>query len=155
MNKSDNIQLKAARLLQHDVEIVKNPFQEMALKLDIEEAQFLRIIKKLRSDGLMRKFGAILRHNKVGYKKNALIIWSVPPQLTEKAGNIFSAFSFVSHCYERKPAFKIKYNLFTMVHSQSENIENLISAMSESSGISDFMVLESLQEYKKTSPEYF
>ena len=103
----------------------------------------------------MRKFGAILRHQKTGYGKNALVVWSVPADQIEKAGKIFASFPFVSHCYERNPAFGKKYNLFTMLHSKNENILSMIKDMATATNIHDYLILESIQEYKKTSPEYF
>jgi hypothetical protein len=42
-----------------------------------------------------------------------------------------------------------------MVHGKDETISSLITAMSRKIDCDDFLVLESLQEYKKTSPEYF
>jgi DNA-binding Lrp family transcriptional regulator len=105
--------------------------------------------------GIMRKFGAILRHQKAGYGKNALVVWSVPADQIEKAGKIFASFLFVSHCYERNPAFIKKYNIFTMLHSKDENILSLIKNMATATDINDYIILESIQEYKKISPEYF
>jgi hypothetical protein len=83
------------------------------------------------------------------------VVWSAPAGQIQKAGEIFASFSFISHCYERKPAFKKKYNIFTMLHSNDENISSLINEAATATGIHDYLILESVQEYKKTSPEYF
>lgn len=79
----------------------------------------------------------------------------MPEGQTLKTGNIFASFPFVSHCYERKPAFRNKYNIFTMLHSNNENIFSLINEAATAAGISDYLILESVKEYKKTSSEYF
>ncbi|HRY37453.1 MAG TPA: hypothetical protein P5347_01925, partial [Smithellaceae bacterium] len=105
--------------------------------------------------GILRKFGAILRHQQAGFQKNALVMWSVPPDALENAGHRLASLSYISHCYERKPAFQNKYNLFTMLHTQNDDISPLITTMSQLIHNKDFLILESLQEYKKTSPEYF
>jgi len=152
MNKKE---IKLAQLIQKDICAVRRPFENIAQKLEISEADVIQSIKKLSRDGLIRKFGAILRHNKTGYKTNALIVWSVPAKQVEKVGKFFSSFPFVSHCYERTPSFKNKYNLFTMIHSQTEDIHSLVSELSASLKINDFLILKSIEEYKKTSPEYF
>ena len=144
-----------AQLIQKDISAISHPFEDIAQKLEISEADVIQSIKKLSRDGLIRKFGAILRHNKVGYKTNALIVWSVPGKQAEKVGTFFSSFPFVSHCYERKPSFRNKYNLFTMIHSQTEDIHSLVSELSALSKVNDFLILKSIEEYKKTSPEYF
>jgi len=151
----NNKELQLARLIQKDIDAVTRPFENIAQKMEISEADVIQSIKKLFRDGLLRKFGAILRHNKAGYKTNALIVWSVPAKQVEKVGTFFSSFPFVSHCYERKPSFRNKYNLFTMIHSQTEDIDSLVRELSASSKVDDFLILKSIEEYKKTSPEYF
>ena len=152
MNKKER---QLAQLIQKDIDAASRPFENIAQKLEILQADVIQSIKKLSRDGFIRKFGAILRHNKAGYKTNALIVWSVPAKQVEKVGKFFSSFTFVSHCYERKPSFRNKYNLFTMIHSQTEDIHSLVSELSVSSKINDFLILKSIEEYKKTSPEYF
>lgn len=152
MNKAE---IQLAQLIQKDIDAVSRPFESIAQKMEISDADVIQSIKKLSRDGLIRKFGAILRHRKAGYKTNALIVWSVPAKQAEKVGKFFSSFPFVSHCYERKPSFKNKYNLFTMIHSQTEDIDSLARELSASSKINDFLILNSIEEYKKTSPEYF
>jgi len=155
MIKLTNTEMEVARLIQKDIELIKCPFENIAWELSMTQFQLIQVIKKFSSKGFIRKFGAILRHQKIGYKKNALIVWSVPSERTDKIGEVFSSFPFVSHCYERKPPFKNKYNLFTMIHSQNNDIMSLSGTMSASIGINDFLILQSMQEYKKTSPEYF
>ncbi|OGP88561.1 MAG: hypothetical protein A2031_02690 [Deltaproteobacteria bacterium RBG_19FT_COMBO_43_11] len=150
---SENI--KIARLIQNDIESISHPFKQMADSCGLTEKEFIIIMKKLCQEGYIRKFGAVLRHQKAGYKKNSLISWSVAPAKIGKIGKIFSSFPFVSHCYERKPAFEGKYNLFTMLHGKDEDISFLANKMAASTEINDFIILETLEEYKKTSPEYF
>jgi DNA-binding Lrp family transcriptional regulator len=148
-------QKKVASLIQKDIAVHKFPFKETGNLCGLTEEKVLEITRQLLKKGLIRKFGAVLRHQKVGYKKNALVVWSVPDEQTEETGNIFSSFSFISHCYERKPAFMNKYNVFTMLHSVDENISSLINEMVNATKIKDYLILESAKEYKKTSPEYF
>jgi hypothetical protein len=42
-----------------------------------------------------------------------------------------------------------------MLHSKDENILSLIKNMATAIDINDYIILESIQEYKKISPEYF
>ncbi|MGA2780362.1 MAG: Lrp/AsnC family transcriptional regulator [Smithella sp.] len=155
MKKLNSEEKKIACLIQCDIPLVKSPFEEMGASCGIPAAKIVNISQSFFEKGIMRKFGAILRHQKAGYKKNALVIWSVPAEQTEKVGKIFSSFSFISHCYERKPAFMKNYNIFTMFHSKDKNILSLINDMSTATGINNYLILESIQEYKKISPEYF
>jgi siroheme decarboxylase len=146
---------KAARILQRDMPLTDRPFAAIAGACGLTTEQLISLLKKLSGNGIMRKFGAILRHQRAGFQKNALVIWSVPPGVVENAGRMLASLSYISHCYERKPAFQNKYNLFTMLHAQDNDISPLINTMSQLIHSKDFLILESLQEYKKTSPEYF
>jgi len=146
---------KAASILQHDLPLISKPFAAVADACDLKTGQLIRLLKDLSKTGILRKIGAILRHQNAGYRKNALVVWSVARGNEEIAGRAFASLPFVSHCYERKPAFQEKYNIFTMLHTQNDNLSVLIDTMTQLIGNSDYLVLESMQEYKKTSPEYF
>jgi len=150
-----NDEEKIIACIQGDISLVKYPFEKMGASCGISATEIVNISQSFLEKGIMRKFGAILRHQKAGYGKNALVVWSVPADQIEKAGKIFASFLFVSHCYERNPAFKKKYNIFTMLHSKDENILSLIKNMATAIDINDYIILESIQEYKKISPEYF
>jgi siroheme decarboxylase len=155
MEKLTAAEKKIARIVQRDIPLMSRPFQEIGKVCGLREEEVLHMIRHLRQEGYIRRFGAILRHQKVGYTENALVIWSVPPDQIERAGKTLAAFSFISHCYERKPAFQNKYNLFSMLHTQNSNMAAIIDKMAEAIKSRDFLILESLQEYKKISPEYF
>ena len=146
----------ALRLLQQDLPLIERPFTAIADACGLTTIQLMELLKKLAAEGILRKFGAILRHQKAGYGKNALVVWSVPPGKVEEAGKAVASQAFISHCYERKPAFQNKYNLFTMLHARDdEDVAFLVDTMSQQIHCNDYLVLDSLQEYKKTSPEYF
>lgn len=155
MEKLNNEKKKVARFIQGDIPLVSSPFDEIGSSCGLTADKILNISQSFLKSGVMRKFGAILRHQKTGYGKNALVAWSAPADQIEKAGKIFASFSFVSHCYERKPAFRKKYSIFTMLHSQNTNILSLVKDMAIATDINDYIILESIQEYKKISPEYF
>jgi DNA-binding Lrp family transcriptional regulator len=148
-------QKKVACVIQKDIVVMRFPFNELGNLCGLTNEDVLDTTKQLFKKGFIRKYGAILRHQKAGYEKNALVVWSVPADQIEKAGKIFASFLFVSHCYERNPAFIKKYNIFTMLHSKDENILSLIKNMATATDINDYIILESIQEYKKISPEYF
>ncbi|MBN1471823.1 MAG: Lrp/AsnC family transcriptional regulator [Syntrophaceae bacterium] len=148
-------QKKIAHLIQKNIAVEKFPFKIIARSCVLSYREVLETIRQLLEKGFIRKFGAILHHQKAGYKENALVVWSVPVEQKEKAGNIFASFPFISHCYEREPAFMDKYNIFTMLHCRGRSVSLLIKEMVNATGIKDYLILKSVREYKKTSPEYF
>jgi siroheme decarboxylase len=145
MEKLTAAEKKVARLIQRDIPVTGRPFGKLAGIHGLNEKEFLDTILKLLQEGFIRKFSAILRHQKAGYIINSLVVWSVPPDQIEKTGKALAAFDSISHCYERKPAFQNKYNLFTMLHTKDEDVLSLIKKMAATSGISDYLMLESLQ----------
>jgi len=143
------------RQLQGDLPVEKRPFRTIASGAGMSEEAVLDTIGTLAQQGVIRKFGAILRHQRAGITRNAMVVWAVPPELTEEAGNVFASFRVITHCYERRPPFQGRYNLFTMIHAGKGSLEELIGTISSKAGIGDYQVLESLEEFKKSSMEYF
>jgi DNA-binding Lrp family transcriptional regulator len=155
MKKLTAEEKKVARIIQIDIPVVARTFQEIGRYCDLSEEEVLKITRSLKQKGYIRRFGAIVHHEKAGYIKNALVIWSVPSEKVEKAGKTMATFSFISHCYARSPAFQDKYSLFTMLHAQDNNLASIVDKLSETIDCHDFLILESLEEYKKISPKYF
>ncbi len=151
----NELERKISMLVQQDIPLEKRPFKNIAEKLGVSEKRVLATIRGLMTKGTIRKFGAILRHQKAGFPHNAMVVWAVPQDRIEFAGPALASFKEVTHCYERTPPFAGKYNVFTMVHFRKNNQEGVIRKLSQETGIKDFMVLTSEEEYKKSSMEYF
>jgi len=155
MEKLTARQKKIARRIQQDLHIGPDPFQAVARDCRLTSTEVLSVIRTWIGKKIIRRFGAIVGHRRAGLVKNALVVWSVPDSVMEKTGKAFAAYPFISHCYERKPAFEGKYNCFTMIHSSADDLSSLVKSVSLATGIADYLILETLEEYKKTSPEYF
>ena len=143
-------------MLQTDIPVVKRPFLEMAEKIGITEEQFLNVVKDLDGRGMIRRFGATLKHQKSGFKANAMVAWKVDEDRVEKTGNIMATFQEITHCYRRNHAPGWKYNLYTMVHASSEDeCYALVKRISKAVGEDEYELLFSRKELKKTSMKYF
>jgi len=150
-----DLERKISRLIQQDIILEKRPFKYIAEQVGASEEQILAIIRGLMTKGMIRKFGAILRHQKAGFAHNAMVIWAVSQDRIESTGRALASFKEVTHCYERTPPFAGKYNVFTMVHFGKGDQESVIKKLSQKTGAIDFKVLTSIEEYKKSSMEYF
>ncbi len=146
---------EVAGRLQGDIPIVDRPFQEIGAATGHTEEEVLALIAALRHRGTIRKFGAVVRHQRVGFTSNAMIAWAVPPDRVEAAGLIMAAHKEITHCYERRPAFLGRYNLFSMAHGRGKDLDALITRLVEETAIGDYLVLKSEEELKKISMEYF
>ena len=119
------------------------------------EPEVIRIIDRLKQQGVIRKFVAILRHQQAGYEKNAMVVWAVPATACDATGRLFASFKEITHCYERTPPFEGKYNLFTMIHFRKNRPDDLIQQLAHLAGVDDFKILYSVEEFKKSSMSYF
>ena len=142
--------------LQRDLEIEPRPFLDLAGRLGLEEEEVLAAIRGLMDKGYIRRFGATLRHQKSGYEANALVAWSVPEADLKPIGRQMAAQRAVTHCYARRPAPAWPYNLYTMVHGRTrEECLEIAARMARETGLSDYQVLFSESELKKTTMRYF
>ena len=143
------------RYIQRDLAVTRHPYRVIAERTGIPEEEVLRIIQQMVERGLIRKFGAIVRHREAGFTENAMVVWAVPEGRCEQVGRFLSAIPEITHCYERSPAFEGKYNIFSMIHMRNHEIKKKIEDLSIAAGIKDYRILTSEEEFKKSSMEYF
>jgi len=147
---------KIIHYLQGDLPLGLRPFAALAEKIGITEEELLGKIQVLKEQGILRRFGATLRHQLAGFDANAMVAWQVPEDKVEKTGTLMAGFKEVTHCYQRRIQGEWKYNLFTMIHAKNKkNCEQMAKKIGDKVGISEYVVLLTLKEYKKTSPQYF
>ena len=152
---NNSIDRNIIALLQDDLPLESRPFYVLAQQLHISEQEIVQRIIKMQQKGILRRWGAILRHQQAGYLANAMVAWQVEADQADEAGKMMAGFQEVSHCYLRKVPNSFAYNLFAMVHAHSESeLEQLVRDISQSTGIKDYIVIKSLKEYKKVSMKY-
>ncbi len=152
----DKLDKKVISRIQGDLPIVPKPYAAMAEEVGITEGEFIERINNLRERGILRRFGATLRHQEAGFSSNAMVAWMVPDDRVEEIGKTFAQFREVSHCYQRRPQKDWRYNLYTMVHGKNqEQCLEIAKHMSLSTGMDKYELLFSEKEFKKTSMKYF
>jgi DNA-binding Lrp family transcriptional regulator len=151
-----DLEKKVIALLQTDIPVVQRPFRQMAEKIGISEDQFLDVLTRLNQRGVIRRFGATLKHQKSGFKANAMVAWNVDETKVEQVGTAMAEFDEITHCYRRNPAPGWPYNLYTMVHAGTEpECLALVEKIAATVGENDYTLLFSRKELKKTSMKYF
>lgn len=142
--------------IQGDMAISERPYLEIAQRLGIDEDILLAALSDLEDRGIMRRFGATLRHQKSGYTANAMTAWQVEEDRADEVGEQMAAFRQISHCYRRITTPEWPYNLYTMIHGKDEaSCRALARNISEKMAIESYIVLFSREELKKTSMAYF
>jgi siroheme decarboxylase len=147
---------KIITAIQSDIPVSRRPYLELAEDLGISEEEFLKTLQNLCDKGVIRRFGATIRHQKSGFNANAMVAWEVDEDRIDRVGEIMASFEAVSHCYRRDPKNDWPYNLYTMIHARDmASCLQTAALISEKAGVGTYTPLFSLRELKKTSMEYF
>ncbi len=150
------LEKKIIASIQEDIPIISRPYLEISKKLKISEETLLKTLKDLCDRGVIRRFGATIRHQKSGFAANAMVAWIVDEKRIEEVGEKMSSFKEVSHCYRRNPTDEWPYNLYTMVHANNEDAcREIARTMSSETRVENYKLLFSRRELKKTSMKYF
>lgn len=150
------LEKKVVASIQEDILVISRPYLEISKKLKISEETLLKTLKDLCDRGVIRRFGATIRHQKSGFAANAMVAWIVDEKRLEKVGEKMSSFKEVSHCYRRNPTHEWPYNLYTMVHANNKDTcREIAKTMSSETSVENYKLLFSQRELKKTSMKYF
>jgi DNA-binding Lrp family transcriptional regulator len=85
-----------------------------------------------------------------------MVAWNVDEARVEQVGTAMAGFDEITHCYRRDPAPGWPYNLYTMVHAGTEaECLSLVEKIAATVGETDYTLLFSRKELKKTSMKYF
>jgi DNA-binding Lrp family transcriptional regulator len=150
------LEKKIIASIQEDMAVTARPYLKIAQNLGISEAELLENIEALCERGVIRRFGATVRHQRTGFNANAMVAWKVEEGRIEDVGRKMASFQQVSHCYRRNPAGSWPYNLYTMVHANDEQAcRDIARTISQATSVKDYALLFSREELKKTSMVYF
>ncbi len=108
--------------LQQGLPLVSRPYQQIAEKINSSESEVINYIELMREKGDIKRFGLVVRHRKLGYKSNAMVVWNVSDQQVDALGQCFGQFDFVTLSYKRPRNLPDwPYNLFCMIHGQDRD----------------------------------
>lgn len=148
--------LRAIRALQGDLPTQAQPWSLLGQPEGLGEAELLEAARKFLSDGIMRRFSAVLHHRSAGFVVNGMAVWRVPSERIEALGPVMGGFRGVTHCYQRPTYEDWPYTIFTMIHARSgPECKQVVEAIAAKTGITDYDILYSTKEFKKVRVKYF
>jgi len=116
----DDLQLLVA--IQEGLPIISRPYLYIAQQLAIPETEVIERLARLKQQGLIKRLGVIVKHRRLGYRANAMVVFDIPDTLTSDKGMQISQFDFVNLCYLRpRQGEHWPYNLFCMIHGKSRS----------------------------------
>ncbi len=135
-----------------------SPYQIVAEQLGLQEQQIIKQICLWQSEGLIRRFGLVIKHRKLGYDANAMVVWNIPKHDIDKVALQLAKCSPVSLCYQRPRRLPDwPYNLFCMIHGTDRALVleqiNQITKQLELEAI-EKDVLFSFKAYKQHGARY-
>lgn len=140
--------------LQDGLPIVERPFA----CLGVPEAEAVAIVARWLDDGLIKRFGVVVRHHELGYGANAMVVWDVPDGEVGRMGRRIAASGRVTLCYRReRRAPGWRYNLFCMIHGKDrDDVAARIDALRTACGMEAYPhdVLFSRRRFKQRGARY-
>ncbi len=140
--------------LSHGLPLVARPFAALGDEIGRSEDAVLARVATLCAARIITRLGVIVRHRALGWRSNAMVVWNLPEDRIEAAGNALIRLPGVTLCYERRRVAGLwDYPLFCMIHAKTrpEALEVLETAttMPELSGAGR-QVLFSVRCFKQT-----
>ena len=130
---NDAIQQQLIAEIQSGFPLVERPYQAIAEKVGTDEQDVIRRIDIMLTTGIIRRMGVVVRHRKLGYRANAMVVWDIPDDQVNALGKALSKINCITLCYQRPRHLPDwPYNLFTMIHGKDKEtvyqcIEEIIS----------------------------
>jgi siroheme decarboxylase len=108
--------------LQQGLPLVSHPYKAIAEQINSSEEEVINYIKLMQEKGDIKRFGAVVKHRKLGYTSNAMVVWDIAEELVDELGQCFGQLDFVTLSYRRPRHLPDwPYNLFCMIHGQDRD----------------------------------
>ncbi len=98
------------------------PYHAVAEGLGLAPEEVMARLRRLQSQGIVRRLGAVPNHYALGYRANGMSVWDVDDVRVAELGRQVGALDFVTHCYRRPRRLPDwPYNLFAMIHGRDRD----------------------------------
>ncbi len=138
--------------LEKGLPLVQSPYAVIGECLGMDEDEVLRRIGALKESRVIRRFRARINQRSLGIMANALVGWKTARLDADEAGLTLASMPGVTHCYRRSlyPE-RWEYAHYTVHHGWSrEQVLAEIEMIAQKTGFSEYIVLFSTDEYKRT-----
>lgn len=153
-----NLEQALISVIEQGLPLVARPYAEIAQQIGCSEQEVIDGIQKIKSRGDIKRFGVVVRHRKLGYRANGMVVWDIPDDEVKRLGHCMGQYSFVTLCYRRPRCLPLwSYNLFTMVHGRNEQeVEEKTQLLVQQCGLEDIRheILFSTRCFKQRGARY-
>ena len=104
------------------LDLVAHPYQVLAEQLGTNEDKILSAIRRLDKYGVLKRFGAVVKHEQLGFTENAMVVWQIEPTRLSTVGRLMGKLPWIRLCYSRKHYNSAwPYNLYCMVFAKDRS----------------------------------
>ncbi|MDJ0776806.1 MAG: AsnC family protein [Gammaproteobacteria bacterium] len=122
MKRDDELTRALIAAIGKGLPLEQKPYAALAEQLGCGEAEVIDGIRRLAMRGDLKRFGVVVRHRKLGYRANAMVVWDIPDTRVAEIGHAIGEFTFVTLCYQRPRRLPDwPYNLFCMIHGRDRD----------------------------------
>ncbi|MCM8596187.1 AsnC family transcriptional regulator [Accumulibacter sp.] len=145
-------------VLQEGLPLFIRPFAVLASRIGCAEDEVIETIARWCREGIIKRFGVVVRHHELGYMANAMLVHDVPDGEVGEVGERLAREAGINLCYQRprvEPEWR--YNLFCMIHGQVRaEVEARIAELRARLDLMRYAhdVLFSLTRFKQSGAHY-
>jgi len=144
MPSLDDIDKAILNRIQSDFPITHSPYRTVADNLNLQEADVLERVSRMRTQGLIRRIGGNFVPEKLGYV-STLCAASVPQGKIQHFTETVNQYPGVTHNYQRDNHFNI---WFTFIAPSREEIKLNLQRISKETGIEEILNLPATRVFK-------
>jgi DNA-binding Lrp family transcriptional regulator len=101
--------------------LTPHPYATAADAVAMTQEETIFRLQAMVADGVISRFGLVVRHAAFGYTANAMAVWDIVDERVDALGEIFAQQDGVTLCYRRPRRAGWRHNLFTMVHGRERS----------------------------------
>jgi DNA-binding Lrp family transcriptional regulator len=154
----NKVQTAIVAELQSGIKLNQQPFAALSRNINQAEDAVIRQISDWRDQGIIKRFGVVVRHHELGYRENAMVVWDIPDEQVSALGHLAAQQEGVTLCYRRPRQLPDwPFNLFCMVHGTNRDVVLAqIAKLSKNAGLEAYLtqVLFSCRRFKQRGAQY-
>ena len=129
MREYSKLEQRLLNEFQQGMPLTSTPYADIARQLGVYETTVLETLKRLQTEGVVSRVGAVFRPNRIG--ASTLAAMAVPATELEDIAAIVNGFDEVNHNYEREH----HYNLwFVVVTNDEDHLEQVLAEIEDHCG---------------------
>lgn len=144
--------------IEQGLPLDSRPYATVAANLGLTEDEVIERLATMEERGIVKRLGLVVRHQELGYRANAMVVWDVPDAAVDRIGESMVGRPGVTLCYRRPRRPPVwPYNLYCMIHGRERAaVEAQIAALVADCDLAGYPMatLFSTRRFKQRGPTF-